>query len=275
MARIPFNGDFKITQKFGNDLVVNGTHVYAVYGYKGHNGIDYGVPTGTNILAPHPGKVMEALFDPTGYGWYVKIENAIEGSILAHMMSLNVKQGDIVSEGQQVGISDNTGNSTGPHLHWGYYRFPRDRQNGYGGMIDQTPYIVTVSISDPTPTIPSGDQSSQIKNFLIEKGYTDPNSHFEVIKVMYESDLKLKSGNYILKEDCNKAKDSAVSEAVAVEKTNCATTQNTAVAEAVKNATADVESKYQDYVKVKDSGEYKFATFLFGLFGKNKNKELI
>lgn len=268
MARIPFNGDFKITQKFGNDLVVNGTHVYAVYGYKGHNGIDYGVPTGTNILAPHPGKVMEALFDPTGYGWYVKIENAIEGSILAHMMSLNVKQGDIVSEGQQVGISDNTGNSTGPHLHWGYYRFPRDRQNGYGGMIDQSPYIVTVSISDPTPTIPSGDQSSQIKNFLIEKGYTDPNSHFEVIKVMYESDLKLKSGNYILKEDCNKAKDSAVSEAVAAEKTSCATAQNTAVAEAVKIAKADVESQYQDYVKVKDSGEYKFATFLFGLFGK-------
>ena len=143
--RLPFAGNFRVSQIFGNDLIINGVHIYAQYGYKGHNGIDYATPSGTTILAPHSGKVIEANFDANGYGYYLKIENDVEGSVLGHNQKFLVKVGDIVTEGQPVAISGNTGNSTGAHLHWGYYKFPRNRQNGYGGFIDQAPLLVSTT----------------------------------------------------------------------------------------------------------------------------------
>lgn len=134
--RRPFNETFRLTQGFGENLAA-----YAKFGLKGHNGLDYGMPTATQIIAPHDGKVMEAAFDAGGYGNYLKIENAKEGTVVAHLKSFQVKVGDTVSEGQPIALSDNTGNSTGPHLHWGYYTMPRNRQNGYAGFIDQLPLL--------------------------------------------------------------------------------------------------------------------------------------
>lgn len=133
----PFREEFRLTQGFGENPAS-----YAKFGMKGHNGLDYGLPTGTQIVAPHGGKIIETSSDPTGYGNYIKIENDKEGSVLAHLKSFQVRVGDMVSEGQPIGISNNTGNSTGPHLHWGYYLFPRNRQNGYAGFIDQIKLIV-------------------------------------------------------------------------------------------------------------------------------------
>lgn len=141
----PFRGEFRLTQGFGENPAS-----YAKFGMKGHNGLDYGLPTGTQIIAPHGGKIIETSSDPTGYGNYIKIENDKEGSVLAHLKSFQVKVGDMVSEGQPIGISNNTGNSTGPHLHWGYYLFPRNRQNGYAGFIDQ---IKLIAQPAPTPDL--------------------------------------------------------------------------------------------------------------------------
>jgi hypothetical protein len=137
----PFNKDYPLTQSFGNVLIINGVNIYAQFGLKGHNGIDWGLLNGTTVIAPHDGKVIEATLDPKGYGLYVKIENTVEGSVLAHFKELRVGVGDSVYEGQTIALSDNSGNSTGPHLHWGYYRFPRNRNNGYNGFIDQSIYL--------------------------------------------------------------------------------------------------------------------------------------
>lgn len=147
----PFRGNFNLTQTFGNKFINHGVDVYAQYGLMGHNGLDYGLPTGTQVIAPHNGKVIEAQNDVSGYGNYVKIENDKEGSVLGHFQSFQVKVGDIVTEGQPIALSNNTGNSTGPHLHWGYYRIPRNRSNGYNGFIDQTPYLN--NITEPMATI--------------------------------------------------------------------------------------------------------------------------
>lgn len=144
--RKPFDGDFKLTQAF-NDACCRAS--YAKFNLKGHNGLDYGLPNGTKVVAPHEGKVIEATLDPKGYGLYLKIENAVEGSLLAHLREFKVGVGDTVSEGQLVGLSNNSGNSTGPHLHWGYYRFPRDRSNGFNGYIDQIPFI-NATVPDQT-----------------------------------------------------------------------------------------------------------------------------
>lgn len=132
-----------ITQKFGVNAAA-----YAKFGLKGHNGIDYRafLPSGercyeggkSEVFAPHNGKIIENVLDANGYGWYIKIENEREGSVLGHFHTQSpCKVGSSVSEGQLVGYQGTTGNSTGIHLHWGYYKFPRDRQNGYAGFINQ------------------------------------------------------------------------------------------------------------------------------------------
>ena len=139
--RLPFHQTWRLTQGFGENPAS-----YSRFGMKGHNGLDYATPTGTDILAPHNGKVVEVTNDPTGYGLYIKIENDKEGSVLAHLKDSLVSVGTSVTEGQLIAHSDNTGNSTGPHLHWGYYTFPRNRQNGYAGFINQLPLI-----SQPAP----------------------------------------------------------------------------------------------------------------------------
>lgn len=108
----------------------------------GHNGLDITSPSGTEILYPHDGKITELTFDASGYGNYVKIENDFEASILAHMKTKpNGKVGDTVKEGQVAGIVGSTGNSSGPHLHWGYIRNPRNRDNGFNGYVDQTHWL--------------------------------------------------------------------------------------------------------------------------------------
>lgn len=136
--RKPFDGNFPQTQDW-NDARYRAS--YHKFNILGHNGEDFGLPEKTPILSPHHGKVIEAMFDP-GYGNYVKIEQeGVQGSVLAHLSKIEVTVGQIIGEGQRIGLSGNTGNSTGPHLHWGYYRIPRNRNNGFLGYIDQSDWM--------------------------------------------------------------------------------------------------------------------------------------
>jgi hypothetical protein len=199
--RLPFNGSFRITQTFGNVLYLNGINWYAQWGLNGHNGQDYGLPNGTEVIAPHSGTIKEYYFDANGYGWYIKLENDIEGSVLAHLMNKPVvKMGDVVKEGDLIAYSNNTGGSTGPHLHWGYYRFPRNRQNGFNGFVDQTPYL------ENEPEV----SNNSITDYLVSVGYIYPEAHLNVVKVLHESDLKLKSGLYIESSECSRKVEEAV-----------------------------------------------------------------
>ena len=81
-------------------------------------------------------KSIRSQLDKTGYGNYIKIENNYCGVIYGHLKSFSVKVGDTVTAGQLIGISNNTGNSTGLILHFGVYPIPRDRNNGFTGYID-------------------------------------------------------------------------------------------------------------------------------------------
>ena len=134
--KYPFKGSYRITQYFAEN-----PQAYSQFGLKGHNGIDFALPTGTEVTATHSGKVIEATNDSTGYGLYIKLEDDVQGSLYAHLREFKVSVGNNINEGQVIGISDNTGNSTGPHLHFGYYKKPRDRGNGYAGYIDPLPFL--------------------------------------------------------------------------------------------------------------------------------------
>lgn len=152
--KLPFKSEFPLTQAFGINPQYYTQFLVkhpdgSTHALLGHNGQDYGLPTGTEIVAPHHGKIIEAAYDEKGYGNYIKIENNEEGSVLAHLEKIDVVVGQEMNEGDHLATSDNTGYSTGAHLHWGYYRKPRDRANGYGGFVDQTPFISHEEVKEP------------------------------------------------------------------------------------------------------------------------------
>ncbi|WP_372790649.1 murein hydrolase activator EnvC [Paraconexibacter sp.] len=83
-----------------------------------HAGIDIAAPTGTAIVAADSGKVV--LMGPTGgYGNYTCIQhNQSMSTCYAHQSAYGTSLGANVRRGQRIGSVGNTGNSTGPHLHF-------------------------------------------------------------------------------------------------------------------------------------------------------------
>mgnify|MGYP002557524669 FL=1 len=82
-----------------------------------HQGIDIGVVTGTTITAAMEGTVS-LVSDGGSYGTHVKIVNKDVTTIYAHCSKILVKEGDNIKKGQKIALSGNTGNTTGPHLHF-------------------------------------------------------------------------------------------------------------------------------------------------------------
>ena len=133
--RLPFNGSYPTTQAF-NDSCCRAS--YAKFGMQGHNGIDYGLPTGTKVVAAHNGTVYVGN-EPGGYGNYIFITGDGYESVYGHLQKPLVSTGQRVTEGQEIALSNNTGNSSGPHLHFGVRPIGHNRNNGFLGYIDPLP----------------------------------------------------------------------------------------------------------------------------------------
>lgn len=86
-------------------------------------------------------------FDAPGFGNYVIIIGAQYKTYYAHLSQVAVKTGQSVIAGQQIGLSGNTGNSSGAHLHFGVKPLPFNNNNGYLGAVDPLPLI---GVSDMT-----------------------------------------------------------------------------------------------------------------------------
>ncbi|HNF36726.1 MAG TPA: M23 family metallopeptidase, partial [Anaerolineales bacterium] len=86
--------------------------------HPGHNGLDFGVVVGTPVETTMDGKVVYAGWNNQGYGNLVIVENGDYKTYYAHLSSIPVSVGDTVTAGVTIGLSGNTGNSTGPHLHY-------------------------------------------------------------------------------------------------------------------------------------------------------------
>ncbi len=93
----------------------------ALRGRRAHEGIDFSVPSGTPVTATDGGTVVASDTHYGGdrkYGNVVVIEHASGlRSLYAHLNQRDVSVGDVVSSGERIGLSGNTGRSTGPHLH--------------------------------------------------------------------------------------------------------------------------------------------------------------
>jgi hypothetical protein len=109
-----------------------------------HTGVeatDISVPNGTLVRATHDGVVTKSATGwNDGYGTFIEIQGA-EGyrTLYGHLLSLSVDVGDTVIAGQEIGFSDNSGNSTGPHLH---YEFRRPLGTCNGIPFEQRPPFV-------------------------------------------------------------------------------------------------------------------------------------
>lgn len=88
-----------------------------------HKGIDFGVPEGTPVYSAAAGTVLQSGWDGKGYGWYmILIHPDGSGSVYAHLCKKGLDIGASVTAGVIIGYSGNSGNSTGPHLHFEYRR---------------------------------------------------------------------------------------------------------------------------------------------------------
>lgn len=83
-----------------------------------HSGADFLSPAGTPVHAPNGGRIVLAR-DLYFSGVTVIIDHGLGlFSLLAHLSSIDVREGDVVVTGQLVGAVGATGRVTGPHLHW-------------------------------------------------------------------------------------------------------------------------------------------------------------
>lgn len=105
----PLNG--KITSRFG----IRTSENLNVDGY--HTGLDIFAEKGTIIKASMEG-IVDNISAEGGYGKHLKIRSNNVTTLYAHCEKIIVKEGQIVSQGQEIATVGSTGNSTGPHLHF-------------------------------------------------------------------------------------------------------------------------------------------------------------
>lgn len=118
---------------------VSGTYGEPREGGRRHNGIDFAVPEGTLVRAARAGVAVVCGWqnpgNPSeGFGLRVWVDNGGGSfSCYAHLSRIDVAAGDRVEAGAAIGLSGNTGRTTGPHLHyeerlgaWGQAGTPRD-----------------------------------------------------------------------------------------------------------------------------------------------------
>lgn len=172
----PFKSKYRLTQVFANKLIVDKKDYYAQFGLAGHEGIDL-VPTGSqlDVLSLADGVVVkdEDNAKSGAYGinvtvWSPTLNIAFQ---YCHLSSNTVKLGDLVKEGQSLGLMGNTGNTNGAHLHLNKFNTDsngvrQNRDNGYLGGVDPLPFLEQET---PEPTNVYTD---------LDKCRTDRDSHW-------------------------------------------------------------------------------------------------
>lgn len=106
-----------------------------------HSGQDFAVASGTQVFAAHGGTVVKAgsngAGDGSAYGNAIVIKHGNGTySQYAHLSRIQVKVGQVVTTGQRIALSGNTGNSSGPHLH-----FEIRTTANYGSAIDPVAFL--------------------------------------------------------------------------------------------------------------------------------------
>jgi hypothetical protein len=117
---------FRLTGKFGE--------LSPVRDFQPHSGIDLAMPEGTTLRSIADG-IVDRVYDGSGAigkGLSVRMPDGTR-TIYGHMNEVKAHVGEHVNAGEVIGLSGNTGNSTGAHLHFGM-------KDASGHVIDPTPH---------------------------------------------------------------------------------------------------------------------------------------
>lgn len=166
--RNPFRSQYKITQEFANNPAY-----YGQFGLKGHEGIDL-IPSGSvwDVLCLADGVVVTDSDNPVSgaYGvfvtvWHPKLKKATQ---YCHFKENYVKNGDVVTAGQKLGLMGKTGNTQGAHLHLNLYEtddngIRLNKDNGYNGGINPKPFL------EAEDQLPVNDQQSIIDQLRADR----------------------------------------------------------------------------------------------------------
>jgi TP901 family phage tail tape measure protein len=152
-----------ITQRFGHTAFSRSS---GWYGDAGHTGIDIANQRGTPIWAANDGNVGSTVVSSTGYGNHIILNHAENlQTLYGHLQSILVRVGELVEGGQRIATMNNTGASTGDHLHFELRRggVPIDPTGivpfAEGGIVDR-PTIALIGEAGPEAIIPLKDMTS-------------------------------------------------------------------------------------------------------------------
>jgi uncharacterized protein YgiM (DUF1202 family) len=162
------------------------------HSYDGHAGTDLGVPTGTSVFASAAGNVYALREsvpndDHSDTGNYIILNNPNVGGRAYQTLFWHLQQNGVIpastgvniTKGQQIAFSDNTGNSTGPHLHYEiellgedstcpYYHCWWENDEFYYG--DQYPCLVYLAVN-PTDGLNCREGASTSYNIVTSWPY--------------------------------------------------------------------------------------------------------
>jgi len=128
-----------------------------------HYGIDYSCYEGTPIYASCDGIAYRGS-QPSGFGLYIRIEDGAGLYVYAaHLRAWAVADGALVQAGDLIGYSGNTGNSTGPHVHYEVRRAAPSapRPTSAQGAIDPEPLLYWPEDAVPEP-LPNDEQGPPV-----------------------------------------------------------------------------------------------------------------
>lgn len=112
-----------------------------------HLGVDIAAPRGTIITAPAAGRVS-FVGHKFGFGLVVEIQHSgAVTSRYAHMRAANVKEGDLVKRGDQIGAVGSSGITTGPHLHYEVLV--------HGKQVDPLRFVIPQALPAAVPVVPA------------------------------------------------------------------------------------------------------------------------
>jgi len=115
-----YRGTAPAGAKVGSGRLIWPTSGSLTQGYKPyHRALDLARAVGTPIKAADNGYIVVAGWSNAGYGNYVVVDhgNGMQ-TLYGHLSRIFVRPGDVVTSGAVIGNMGNTGNSTGPHLHF-------------------------------------------------------------------------------------------------------------------------------------------------------------
>jgi hypothetical protein len=139
--------DARVSQRFGENPAY-----YDAYGLAGHNGVDYAVPRGQDVMAWHGAPVFAAdsgravVVRSDGYGLYVYVYGAKYDTLYAHLSDVCIANDSQVKAGTVLGFVGYTGNCEpmgvkGTHLHFGVRDKPYHLSDGWRGYVDPLPLL--------------------------------------------------------------------------------------------------------------------------------------